>query len=586
VILTDPYVAKLVEEKRRSLNESKVKYHDLGKFNDWTTYAWGRFFVLKCNWIFRKGKDKHKDKGNHYRRRVSLTNIVPRKKRNSSIAAGSIFRITQTKKRTSELFSTGDSQNSNRELGQDSDIRTQPKKQRPNSETTGGSLEPTLSHKGHVNGEVTLKWNINGVNNDRKLPIRPPRTGKRWNNPATNARQDRASRKEALNRIGGTEGDKMTFVFLDSAGNPENVDVPVSPRNPDLYKSASDDADLRRRVREMCELNNKSPAKSGTDFITYWSDALPNGGMAALMKEERTFSIPVVIRQFGSIKGGIGRTDATMTPEGYFEHQIKQRMPPPYCQLQESEDTHVPYDELLEEFKKAVPDRKYTANVLGSSYMHDQAIIDGLQRPAHLQDDLLRYVAIDMKDAHNQWKGDARVLPEQGFCLVSMEGSYSLPHYDCLPTWVVNQGFKIWGVAKACEENIEIRKNWMESDGLSKFLDWRFILLYPGDLLIMRQILHTVYSPSDGLSWGGHWIDGETADATLKMAIAIQKYDVLTNHVPDQMENNLCRILQVTSSVKMTAYTIVNSCSYFGTVVTILPQRVVELCWSRETAQY
>lgn len=63
VILIDPYVAKIVEAKRRSLNESKVKYHDLWKFNGWAAYAWGRFFVLKCNWISRKEKNKGKHWG-------------------------------------------------------------------------------------------------------------------------------------------------------------------------------------------------------------------------------------------------------------------------------------------------------------------------------------------------------------------------------------------------------------------------------------------------------------------------------------------------------------------------------------------
>src|SRR5204863_5753271 len=149
--------------------------------------------------------------------------------------------------------------------------------------------------------------------------------------------------------------------------------------------------------------------------------------------------------------------------------------------------------------------------------------------------------------ADKQWKGDTKVVPDQGFCLVSMEGSYTLPHYDCWPSWINNEGFKIWGFAKGCAENIELRKTWRESDGLSKFLDWRFVLLYPGDLIIMRQCLHTVYSPSDGLSWGGHYIDAETAGSTLGMATAIMQNDALTNHVPEKMITYLRDILRVTS---------------------------------------
>jgi hypothetical protein len=299
----------------------------------------------------------------------------------------------------------------------------------------------------------------------------------------------------------------------------------------------------------MCELNNQFPAKNGTDFIGYWADSLPDGGLAKLLKDEKTFSMPIIIRQFGSIDGGIGLTDETRTIEGFLRHQIKERMPSPWCQLQELDDKEIPWKELLQEFEKHPRDRKYTAASLGTSYMNDRTIIDGLRRPKFLEEDLFRYMGVDMKDADKQWDGDARVVPEQGFCLVSMEGSYTLPHFDCYPSWVVNNGFKIWGFANGAE-NIELRKTWTVSDGLSKFLDWRFVLLYPGDLLIMRQCLHTVYSPSDGLTWGGHEIDGQTADGMMEMATEILQNDVLTNQVPKQMKNHTRNLLKVSHGWK------------------------------------
>ena len=299
----------------------------------------------------------------------------------------------------------------------------------------------------------------------------------------------------------------------------------------------------------MCELNNKFPAKKGTDFICYWADSLPDGGLPKLLKDEKTFSRPIIIRQFGSIDGGIGLTDETKTVEGYIRHQVKERMPSPWCQLQELDDKEISWEELLQEFEKHPGDRNYTANSVGTSYMNDQTIIDGLRRPDIVHDDLFRYMGVDMKDADKQWEGNAKVVPEQGFCLVSMEGSYSLPHFDCYHTWVVNQGFKIWGFAN-CAENIKRRKTWRVSDGLSKFLDWRFVLLYPGDLMIIRRCLHTVYSPSDGLTWGGHTINAETADIMMEMATAILKNDALTNQVPKQMKNHPRNIMKVSHGWK------------------------------------
>jgi hypothetical protein len=88
-----------------------------------------------------------------------------------------------------------------------------------------------LCANGGVIGKVILDWDLNEIDDQREFK-RPTvnsreRMATRWTNPATNAREDRANRKETSSRIGHYEGEKLTFTFLNKAGNPsEKFDVP------------------------------------------------------------------------------------------------------------------------------------------------------------------------------------------------------------------------------------------------------------------------------------------------------------------------------------------------------------------------
>src|SRR5436309_2743676 len=172
----------------------------------------------------------------------------------------------------------------------------------------------------------------------------------------------------------------------------------------------------------MLELNNRSDDKKGKlYFESTFAEDFESIFIKAAMENK-----PLIIRRFGRL----GKSPAIQTVLGFLEHQVSAGRPPAHCHVQAKGEHLIPVEELLNEFRKPPHLRKYIANVLGFSYVHDVSLIQNIKSIDVLEKyDLLRLVATKCGDFDGQRK-KLTVASDCGFTVLSSEGLYTNFHLD------------------------------------------------------------------------------------------------------------------------------------------------------------
>jgi hypothetical protein len=232
----------------------------------------------------------------------------------------------------------------------------------------------------------------------------------------------------------------------------------------------------------------------------------------------------LIIRRFGNRPGGIGKISTTREVLEFLEYHKGKGAPKPYCQLQGQCAAVKEHDDLLGEFRKVPSERTYVANVLGFPLMHSPFLQKQIAFPDFLNDlDLLQHTAESANDFH-QSRTKAKAPVDCGFAVVSMQGSFTTFHLDKLSTFVVlSEGFKVWAFFPDSEKNRKAREKWRELNGLSVFEDWFVVDSHPGDLvLIPCGWHHAVYTVTDSLMLGGHYLVPEQLQTNLAVATRLK----------------------------------------------------------------
>jgi hypothetical protein len=164
------------------------------------------------------------------------------------------------------------------------------------------------------------------------------------------------------------------------------------------------------------------------------SDSPAARGLSKLVIKCLTDRIPLIIRNFKG-KGGIGRSHATQTADGFLKFHEDIRSPDLYCHLRGQPNGTKQWKELREEFDKSPGSCAYIANLLGIPLGNYHTLSTNLSFPKFLEpSDLLRRAATKCNNFEKLQEG-LRVVPELAFGVVDMEDSYTSSHEDQWPTF-------------------------------------------------------------------------------------------------------------------------------------------------------
>jgi hypothetical protein len=268
-------------------------------------------------------------------------------------------------------------------------------------------------------------------------------------------------------------------------------------------------------------------AKANKDYYNYKKGSRSIG---ALLKNPHTMGKPIVSRNSNpyspKFEGLRHQNNVSESVSWVFADKDSQTKKT-WCQIQGHHDGGqiMTYKSLYEQFTKRPPVRYGVLNCVDISATDNEYMLHHIRWVPHLKDCLLRSTV----------KRSANVFPllrdKLYWVLCGGSGATTTLHMDMLPTMVeMIQGKKLWGLVEECAENMEVRKTWKETDGLSKFTKVVLVVLEKHQKLIQRaKTFHVVYSINDSVAIGCHFLFGRDLKNTAVGVTHCLEYDGLTN---------------------------------------------------------
>jgi len=266
--------------------------------------------------------------------------------------------------------------------------------------------------------------------------------------------------------------------------------------------------------------------------IEYNSASNEAEDLQKLFVRSATENKPLVIRRFGDSAGGIGTDAHTRSIDGFLGYLERIADTKPDCQIQGRPGSKVDIKDLREQFQSSTELRPQVINVLGFPLMQDPNLSGSIAFPEFLKDcDMLRLGLAAMATNFDQQRNNSLAPNDSGFCVCTMEGSFTTVHQDITSTYIVMAtGSKLWLLFPDTEKNRKKRLSWKPSDGWGVFEGCFVLDTHAGDLLnIPCGWHHAVYTPQDSLMHGGHYMMAENVGTNLEMTMRQIDQDGLTN---------------------------------------------------------
>lgn len=306
----------------------------------------------------------------------------------------------------------------------------------------------------------------------------------------------------------------------------------------------------------MAQRCNDPPPKHGRDYLCYSQLTLTQKADTArqlneILSKAAQQNIPVLIRDFASIYGPMGRTNETKSIDGYLKYQASRGRPDPSCRVQgEEKHQNLRYDEVRNLFRTKLESREFAVNLLDNPIVGngDLRLQTGFHRPKFISDrDVFDFSLSRPKDAYSLRHG-VPVPSFEGWILVSSYGCHSTIHHDANGTWTaieMQDGTKYWFWVESNEHNVEVRKKHGDFGGVSQYTKVFLARIRTGDLLVMPPgLAHNVFS-EDSIAIGTHFWLRETLGASFTLSESDKRARNLTNDDMKDIKKSWANLIEV-----------------------------------------
>jgi len=304
-----------------------------------------------------------------------------------------------------------------------------------------------------------------------------------------------------------------------------------------------------RFVQVLGDRANRPPPTVGEDILIVNASELSEGRFDRLLNKAAELKVPVLIKNYASYFGPMGKGPQTSDIIAYLTYQRDKGRPKATCQVQGGKEDKFDYDSMIRYFKSPPESRPKILNLLDNPVDYDPDLVEKFQRPEFIKKrDLIEFGIKIPSDSH-MLRGGVKIPSYRRWLLVGSRYSVTGFHRDAMGFWTaveLQKGSKDWFWVEQNEDNVGHLKRKFQFGSVSEFTKIYHIRIEPGDVFIMYPgLIHAVVGSEDSFVDGTHFLLFNTLSQSLRLAKEDTESPVLTNDPDNKPRDFYGRLLDI-----------------------------------------